>query len=68
VVNLRLSFAQGDWNISAYLKNAADERALTALSVQHATFGLATTNGKLIRDSATMITPRTIGLSVARTF
>ncbi|HEY3948219.1 TonB-dependent receptor [Phenylobacterium sp.] len=68
VVNFRLAFARDAWNLGVYLKNAFDGRGLTALSVQHATFGLAATNGKLIRDSATMITPRTIGVSVVRTF
>jgi outer membrane receptor protein involved in Fe transport len=68
LVNLRLSFARDAWNVGAFVKNAFDDQGLTALSVQHATFGLATTNGKLIRDSATMVTPRTIGVSIVRTF
>ena len=68
VVNLRAGASRDGWDINLFFKNALDEHAYTQESVQHATFAFAVPHGRSIPDTATVLTPRTIGISVSRSF
>ncbi|MEP7185260.1 MAG: TonB-dependent receptor [Rhodanobacter sp.] len=70
-VGLRAGVNAGPWSIDIYAKNLTNERGIvSASSWQNYVPVAAQTNpvtGRL-EDSATIITPRLIGLSVTRTF
>lgn len=68
IINLRAGLSRAGWDINLFVKNAGDDLAFTQESVQHGTFAFAVPHGKSVPDSATVLTPRTIGVSVARTF
>lgn len=68
VTNLRLGVAKDDWDVTLFVKNAFDKRAFIQESVQHDTFALSIPGGRAIPDSATPITPRVIGISIAKKF
>jgi outer membrane receptor protein involved in Fe transport len=70
-IDLRAGVSRGQWNIDAYIKNLTDERGI----VQASTFqNYVPVAGQLnpvtgrIEDNATIITPRTFGISVSRNF
>ena len=57
LVNLRAGLASGPWELSLYLNNATDRRAVLGGGV-----------GTLFPDYFNIIQPRTMGFSLARTF
>jgi outer membrane receptor protein involved in Fe transport len=70
-VNLRAGVDRDQWNIDAYVKNLTNQRGI----VQASTFqnyvpvaGAANPVTGRIEDNATIITPRTFGISISRNF
>jgi iron complex outermembrane receptor protein len=67
VAHLRAGVTADQWQINLFVKNLTDKRAFTQESVQHAT-SPSSGSGLNVPDSATMITPRTIGIALVRKF
>jgi len=55
VFNLRLGVEDDSWMLAVYAKNLGDERAFTAIT-------------SYVYDSATVITPRTLGVELSKKF
>jgi outer membrane receptor protein involved in Fe transport len=55
IFDLRLGIENDRWTVALYAKNLADERAFTAVT-------------SYVYDSATVITPRTIGIELSKQF
>ncbi|HWU76236.1 MAG TPA: TonB-dependent receptor [Rhodanobacter sp.] len=64
ILNLRAGVDNGPWNIGVYAKNLTNERGI----VQGATAGQLNGVTGEMEDNVTIITPRTFGVSVSRSF